>query len=214
VREQIKAVLDDIPPAAIKIGMVPNKEVAEAIAETMQQVNVPIILDPVLFSGSGRKLATDDTIQVFLQKLFPLCTLVTPNINEATALIGISIHHPDDMKIAARQLLKTGCKAVLITGGHLEGDDLHDVLVENSGREMVFTSSFIESKNLHGTGCTLASAIAAFLAKGNTLDVAIEQAITFVQNAIEHGKDVQTGEGAGPLNHFYNPQKLNKYETR
>lgn len=214
VEQQIKAVLDDIKPAGIKIGMVPNKEVAEAIAKTLQLVKVPVVFDPVLISSSGRKLSIDETMQVFIEKLFPLCTLITPNMNEATALTGVSINNLDDMKKAARQLLKTGCKGVLVTGGHLKGGELHDFFVDHSGREKVFTSSFIESRNLHGTGCTLASAIAALLAKGNTLENAIEEAIAYVQNTIEHGKDVKTGEGAGPLNHFYNPQKLNKYETR
>ncbi|GAB3176258.1 bifunctional hydroxymethylpyrimidine kinase/phosphomethylpyrimidine kinase [Telluribacter humicola] len=210
VSGQIKAVLDDLQPAAVKIGMVPNLEVAEAIVEALREYPVPVIFDPVLISSSGHKLVTDETIEVYRSKLLPLCTLITPNISEAMALTGTPINGLDDMKVAARQLVSMGCKAALITGGHLTGSHLHDVLVDHQGLEQVFTSQFIQSTNLHGTGCTLSSAVAAWVARGLSLVEAVREAIQYVQEAIEQGKDVQVGAGNGPLNHFYNPHKLNK----
>ncbi|WP_247232844.1 bifunctional hydroxymethylpyrimidine kinase/phosphomethylpyrimidine kinase [Telluribacter sp. SYSU D00476] len=210
VSGQIRAVMDDLQPAAVKIGMVPDQEVAEAVVEALRGYAVPVVFDPVLISSSGRRLVTDETIKVFRSKLLPLCTLITPNISEAVALAGTSINGLDDMKVAAHRLVGMGCKAVLITGGHLAGPHLHDVFVDHQGLEQVLTSHFIQSTNLHGTGCTLSSAVAALLARGLSLMEAIWEGIQYVQAAIEQGKDVQIGAGTGPLNHFYNPQQLIK----
>lgn len=210
VSGQIRAVMDDLQPAAVKIGMVPNQEVAEAIVEALREYAVPVVFDPVLISSSGRKLVPDETIEVYRSKLLPHCTLITPNISEAIALTGTPIRGLDDMKVAAQQLVNMGCQAALITGGHLAGPHLHDVLVDHQGLEQVFTSRFIQSTNLHGTGCTLSSAVAALLAQGLSLVEAIREGIRYVQAAIEQGKDVQIGAGTGPVNHFYNPQQLIK----
>ncbi|MCC9135543.1 bifunctional hydroxymethylpyrimidine kinase/phosphomethylpyrimidine kinase [Pontibacter silvestris] len=213
VQGQIKAVMDDIKPAAIKIGMVHSVELVQAIAETLQQyAYLPVVVDPVMVATSGDKLIEDSTISVLKQQLLPLAEVVTPNLDEAQILAGIPIHNLEDMKKAARLILDTGCKAVLVKGGHLQGPRLYDVYLHQNGSEQVFESEAIASNNTHGTGCTLSSAIAALLAKGADMVTAIIQAKQYVHQAIDKGKDVKTGEGHGPLNHFFQPQKLEKYE--
>jgi hydroxymethylpyrimidine/phosphomethylpyrimidine kinase len=116
------------------------------------------------------------------------------------------------MKAAAANIIKTGCAAVLIKGGHLQGERVYDVYLDKNGKLEVFESDFIDTTNTHGTGCTLSSAIAAFLARGFELTEAITEARAYVHAAIDNGKDVQTGKGNGPLNHFFNPQKLITYD--
>lgn len=213
VQGQIKAVMDDIKPSAIKIGMVHSLELAHAIAETLLAYpRVPIVLDPVMVATSGDKLIEDDTIATLTGKLFPLAEIVTPNLDEAQILSGMRIHNLADMQQAARLILETGCRSVLLKGGHLKGARLYDVYLHQNGDQEVFESTAIDTRNTHGTGCTLSSAIAAALALGNELQEAVGIAKEYIHEAIEQGKDVKTGEGHGPLNHFYNPQKLQKQE--
>jgi hydroxymethylpyrimidine/phosphomethylpyrimidine kinase len=213
VQGQIVAVMDDIKPYAIKIGMVHSTELAEAISDTLQAYqNTPVIFDPVMVATSGDKLIREDTVSVLKTALFPLMTLVTPNLDEAEILTGQRITNLEEMRTAAKALLQTGCTAVLLKGGHLKGRRLYDVYVSTQGEEQIFESDFIESENVHGTGCTLSSAIAAYLALGEELPEAIALARTYVHNAILHGKDVKTGHGHGPLNHFFNPFKLHIHE--
>lgn len=210
VQGQIKAVMDDIKPAAIKIGMVHSAELVHAIATQLKLYAVPVVLDPVMVATSGDKLIEDNTIALLKQELLPLAEVVTPNLDEAQILAGMQIQDVADMKEAARIILETGCRSVLVKGGHLQGPRLYDVYLHQDGNLRVFESAAIESHNTHGTGCTLSSAIAAFLAKGTSLPEAIEQARHYVYRAIDEGKDVKTGEGHGPLNHFFQPMKLQK----
>lgn len=213
VQDQIKAVMDDIRPAAIKIGMVHSLELARAIANTLRAYpQVPVVMDPVMVATSGDKLIEDDTIATLKKELFPLAAIVTPNLDEAQILSGMRIHQLEDMQKAARLILKTGCEAVLLKGGHLKGPRLYDLYLHKNGHEQVFEADAIDSKNTHGTGCTLSSAIAAYLSQGSELQQAVARAKEYIHQAIEHGKDVKTGQGHGPLNHFFNPQKLQKYE--
>jgi hydroxymethylpyrimidine/phosphomethylpyrimidine kinase len=210
---QIKAVMDDIAPKAIKIGMVHSAELALAIAETLKSYkDVPVVFDPVMVATSGDKLIEENTISVIKKALFPLSTIITPNLDEARILVDHPINNVDEMMAAARELLATGCFSVLLKGGHLKGEKAFDVYVNQQGVERTFESTYIESKNVHGTGCTLSSAIAAYLALGNSAEEAIKKAREYVFNAIVSGKDVKTGHGHGPLNHFFDPQKLQKYE--
>ncbi|WP_183561457.1 bifunctional hydroxymethylpyrimidine kinase/phosphomethylpyrimidine kinase [Mucilaginibacter sp. SP1R1] len=212
VAQQISTVVDDIQPQAIKIGLIPTEEVAIAVAAVLKLYpHIPIIFDPVMVSSSGYKLMDDDTIVAIKTALFPLAALVTPNIDEAMLIACIPITGVEDMKQAAIEIIEQGCNAVLIKGGHLQGNQLCDVYLDKNGICRLFESVAIESNNTHGTGCTLSSAIAAFVALGHDMRTAIEKAKAYVHEAIEHGKDVKTGEGHGPLNHFFNPQKMIKY---
>lgn len=212
VYDQIKAVMDDIRPLAIKIGMIHSADLVVAITSAIQAYKVPVIFDPVMVATSGDKLIQDDTIETLNGKLFPLTTLVTPNIYEAQILAGREIKNIEDMKLATRQIIKSGCKAVLIKGAHLKGKLIYDVFLDEDLREEIFESEFIDTPNTHGTGCTLSSAIAACMARGYDMPEAIRQAKDYVHEAILQGKDVHTGNGHGPLNHFFNPRKTITHE--
>jgi hydroxymethylpyrimidine/phosphomethylpyrimidine kinase len=213
VKAQIKAVMDDLKPSAVKIGMVPSAELAIAIAEVLAVYpKVPIVFDPVMVATSGRRLIESDTTAMFEKDLFPLAQIVTPNLDEAAILAEIEINTLGDMKAAATRIMQYGCNAVLVKGGHLKGFDLFDVYLDKHGDERIFRSTAIDTRNTHGTGCSLSSAIASFIALGYNLPKAVMQSKLYVQHAIEHGTDVKTGSGHGPLNHFFDPQKLVKLE--
>ncbi len=210
---QINAVINDIKPLAIKIGMIPSSILVATIADTLKQhPQIPIILDPVITSSSGTRLMDDDTLDAMKSKLFPLTTLITPNIDEATILADMMINNVDDMRIAALQIIKTKCNAVLIKGGHLMGNQLYDTYIDKWAHQQTFQSDLVHTRNTHGTGCALSSAITAYLARGENLVTAIQKAKIYVYNAIYNGKDVITGEGNGPLNHFFSPLTLVKYK--
>jgi hydroxymethylpyrimidine/phosphomethylpyrimidine kinase len=154
----------------------------------------------------GHRLIEEDAISALTRELMPLASLITPNLSEAEVLTEHCISNVDTMKAAASELLKFGCGSVLLKGGHLEGDKMCDVL-QTAGEDKphLFISDKIESKNTHGTGCTLSSAIATFLALGYDMPQAVEHAKAYVTKGIHAGKDVHIGEGHGPLNHFYAP---------
>jgi hydroxymethylpyrimidine/phosphomethylpyrimidine kinase len=212
VRQQVKAIMDDIKPLAIKIGMIHTTEMAITIAGVLREYpEVPVIFDPVMVSSSGYRLMNDDTITALKKELFPLAALVTPNLDEAMLIADMEIRHVADMETAATCFIKLGCNAVLIKGGHLKGTKLCDLYLDKNGLKHRFESAFIDSNNTHGTGCTLSSAITAFIAFGDDILMAIEKAKVYVHQAIEHGKDVKTGNGHGPINHFFDPQKMIKY---
>lgn len=211
VRQQIEAVLEDLQPTAIKIGMIHTAELATTVAQALAGYQqIPVILDPVMVATSGARLIEETTVQTLQQSLFPLATLITPNLDEAEVLYGSKIENLDAMQTAAIALSKS-CNAVLLKGGHLKGEQVFDVLAQKNGSTEVFASPYIESSNVHGTGCTLSSAIAAYIAQGASLHEAIVMGRVFIANAIRYGSDVQTGKGNGPLNHFFNPKPLQKY---
>jgi hydroxymethylpyrimidine/phosphomethylpyrimidine kinase len=214
VKAQIKAVMDDLKPSAIKIGMVHSAELAIGIVSILKEYKgITVIFDPVMVATSGDRLIANDTVETLKEHLFPIAELVTPNLDEAVILAGIEIKTIGDMKEAAVQIMRYECNAVLIKGGHLKGPDLFDVYLDKDGNERIFRSAAIDTINSHGTGCSLSSAIASFIALGNDLNTSISNSKKYIQQAIEHGKDVKTGEGHGPLNHFFDPQKLVKYEV-
>lgn len=209
VRSQIKAVMDDIQPSAIKIGMVHHPELAITIASVLKKYrDVFIVFDPVMVATSGDQLIESNTIETLKKELFPLAQLITPNLDEAYMLTGITIHTIADMRACAQEIIDSGCNAVLVKGGHLRGSVLYDVFLNKNGDECIFKSTAIDTLNTHGTGCSLSSAIASYLALGNDLVTSIARSARYVQHAIKHGKDVKIGKGHGPLNHFFNPQKL------
>ena len=215
VEAQIRAVMDDIKPAAVKVGMVHTPELASIIDGTLKSyAGVPVIFDPVMVSTSGHKLILDDTIDALKAGLLVSADLLTPNLDEAVLLCGKRIEKLEDMLEAAELLIKLGCKAVLLKGGHLSGPITHDVYLNAEGDNVVFDATYIETRNTHGTGCTLSAAIAAELALGCSMTQAIERAKNYLSLALEHGKDVHTGRGSGPLNHFFKPEPQHKVRFR
>ncbi|MBS9523357.1 bifunctional hydroxymethylpyrimidine kinase/phosphomethylpyrimidine kinase [Litoribacter ruber] len=213
IKGQILAVIEDIKPKAIKIGMLDRPEVVDVIVETLKRYpKIPVVFDPVMVATSGDKLIQDETVEALAKKLIPLCKVITPNLDEAEILTGMKITDKDEMEIAGLKLISKGAKAVLLKGGHLAGETVYDVLVKDGNAHLTFDSPKIHTRNVHGTGCTLSSAIAAELAKGHNLEDAVHNAREYIWQAIDQGKDVVTGSGNGPLNHFYNPKKQIKHE--
>lgn len=210
VRGQIEAVMEDIHPDAVKIGMINDIAIVKVIAECLRKYKpAHVVFDPVMVSTSGSKLIEDDAIEVLTKELMPLTDIITPNLDEAEVLTGKKITNLKEMKEAALTLLSFGSKAVLVKGGHLAGENMYDVLQLASQIEpIVFTGKYIESKNVHGTGCTLSSSIATFLALGEEMPGAVSKAKEYIAGAIEAGKDISIGHGNGPLCHSYAPAKM------
>ncbi|WP_159467911.1 bifunctional hydroxymethylpyrimidine kinase/phosphomethylpyrimidine kinase [Dyadobacter sp. 3J3] len=209
LKSQLEAVFEDIVIDSVKIGMINTVETAEIIAKILDRFQPGfVIFDPVMVSTSGAKLIQDETIAVLWKELFPRAALITPNLDEASILVGREIVNPDEMIVAAEEMIEKGCRAVLLKGGHLIAPKLFDVFVQKGEKPEIFESDYIESKNVHGTGCTLSSAIATFVALGNSLTEAIRLAKIYIAGAIEAGKDISTGQGSGPLNHSFSPQKM------
>ena len=200
VTSQIELVLSDIGADAIKTGMLNNVAVVEAVADCLAAyAHIPLVVDPVMVSTSGSKLLQDDALEVLIKSLIPQANLVTPNIPEAEMLAGVKVISKDDMIRAASIILEMGAGAVLLKGGHGESDVISDVLMDSAGDVQVFESKRIDSKHTHGTGCTLASAIACGVAKGMSLRDSVEVARLYVQEAIKSAPGY--GEGGGVLGH-------------
>lgn len=213
LKGQLDAVFEDITIDAVKIGMLHNKAAAEIVVSTIDTYSPTyIILDPVIISTSGNKLLQDDAIYIIVRELFKRATLVTPNIDEAEFLSGMKIRSENEMEQAANKLLALGCRAVLMKGGHLKGDQMIDILYVADMAPLRLSSETIDTVNGHGTGCTLSSAIAAYLALGDNLPEAVKSAKDYITRAIHAGKEVRTGRGHGPLNHFFAPVPLVKIE--
>ncbi|HEX5068984.1 MAG TPA: bifunctional hydroxymethylpyrimidine kinase/phosphomethylpyrimidine kinase [Vicinamibacterales bacterium] len=199
VTAQIEAVIADITPDAIKIGMLANAGIAEAVALALRRYRLSnVVLDTVMIAkGGARLLDEDEAIDVLKERLLPLAAVVTPNVPEAEALTGMTIETVNDLERAARSLIEMGARAALVKGGHLEGpaiDVVHD------GRQMIrLESPRIGTRHTHGTGCTLSSAIAARLALGDDLEAACRAAKTYVTEAIRRAPGL--GRGHGPLRH-------------
>jgi hydroxymethylpyrimidine/phosphomethylpyrimidine kinase len=215
ISSQIRAVMDDIQPRYIKIGMVGDSTSIDVVATTLSGYALDgLVLDPVMVATSGDRLMREDAVSILKERLIPLSTLLTPNIPEAEVLSGQKITHPEDMPCVARRILEYGCKGVLIKGGHLEGVTKQDYLLykdaDGNLRERLFSFNTINTPNTHGTGCTLSSAITAFLAHGYELEQAVMCGREYLHQALISGQDVTLGGGHGPVNHFFNPQKLVK----
>jgi hydroxymethylpyrimidine/phosphomethylpyrimidine kinase len=205
---QIKAVLEDIRPKAIKIGMVDSPGVVEVIAQNLEKYSdIPVVFDPVMVATSGDKLIQDETIELLINRLFPLVNMVTPNLDEAEILCNRAVHSKEDMWDAASMILELGASSVLVKGGHLRGEVIYDVLAQKGKDHFTFESPRIFTSNTHGSGCSLSSAIAAELAKGNSMVTAVQKARAYIFEALLQGKEPKTGKGHGPLNHFHNPLK-------
>lgn len=206
LKAQIQAVVEDIGVDAVKLGMLHAPEVVEVVAWAIDRYQLKnVVLDPVMVATSGDRLIAAETVQVLVRELFPRAIVVTPNLDEAALLIGHAIDGVDALDGAADELLALGAKAVLLKGGHLPGNEVVDVLLQGGGERRRLASGRIESRNLHGTGCTLSSAIAAHLALGATLPDAVERARAYILGAMAAGADVKIGAGHGPLNHGFAP---------
>ncbi|MFN3376640.1 MAG: bifunctional hydroxymethylpyrimidine kinase/phosphomethylpyrimidine kinase [Burkholderiaceae bacterium] len=206
LRDQIAAVIEDIGVDAVKIGMLHAPEIVQVVADALREYRLQqVVLDPVMVATSGDRLIAEETVSVLVQALFPLATVVTPNLDEAALLIGRPVRSSEDLELAAQELLTLGAPSVLLKGGHLPGDKIEDLLVERSGASQRWTAARIPSRNVHGTGCTLSSAIACYLALGEPLAEAIAKARQYILGAISAGAAVQTGRGHGPLNHGHAP---------
>lgn len=200
---QIQAVFEDIRPDAVKIGMVANSNLIRVIAKCLKTYKAEkIIVDPVMVATSGSRLLKEDAIYTLEQELLPLATLVTPNIPEAEILAGTKIENREDMEKAAKEISDRYHCSVLLKGGH-DRNDANDLLYQN-GKVCWFEGKRIENLNTHGTGCTLSSAIASNLAKGFSLERAIERAKEYISGAL--GAMLDLGNGSGPMNHAFDLQ--------
>ncbi|MFZ9440770.1 MAG: bifunctional hydroxymethylpyrimidine kinase/phosphomethylpyrimidine kinase [Hylemonella sp.] len=203
---QIDSVVEDIGVDAVKIGMLHAPEVVQVVAQAIRRHAMPhVVLDPVMVATSGDRLTTARTVEVLVQELFPLSALLTPNLDEAELLLGRKITQKAELEPAAIALLALGAPAVLLKGGHLCGPEVVDVLVQPGVKPVHLSSPRIESRNVHGTGCTLSSAIASYLAMGTDMTQAVRSARAYILAAIEAGAAVRTGQGHGPLNHGFAP---------
>lgn len=211
VKGQIEAVMEDIHPDAIKIGMVNDCDTIRAIAETLKKYQESfqhLVIDPVMVSTSGCRLMQEDALDVFITELLPLATLLTPNIPEAEILANRKIENAEDIKAAAAAISKLGCRYVLIKGGHFDGEEKIDYLFEDGKQKTSYRGISVNTRNTHGTGCTLSSAITSYLTREMDMNTAIAMAKTYLSGAILAGKDIKIGEGHGPVNHFYEPKSL------
>jgi hydroxymethylpyrimidine/phosphomethylpyrimidine kinase len=202
LENQTRPLLDDFEIAAVKTGMLPSAELIEATADLLKTVpTAPLVVDPVIRSTSGFDLVDDRAVAVLVKRLFPLASLVTPNAVEAQRITGMRIANEDDLAEASRRLVRLGARAALVKGGHLDlGGMAVDVLAYED-RLVRFAAPRVESRNTHGTGCTLASTIAANLALGHSLERSVETAKAYVTTAIERAPGL--GRGHGPLDHFW-----------
>ncbi len=210
IKKQIINVTMDIKPDVIKIGMLNSLEVVNKVSESLNKIKVKkIILDPVMVAKGGAKLISTRAINGLKKKLIKKASLITPNIPEAEVLTGLKIRNRKDMIFAANELLKLGAKNVLIKGGHLETKKVVDIFLNKSDLQ-VFQSLRYNTKNTHGTGCTLSSAIATFFSCGKTIKKACELGIKYVNSAILTNPNY--GKGHGPINHLISIKIKNKFK--
>jgi hydroxymethylpyrimidine/phosphomethylpyrimidine kinase len=200
VADQIRAVAEDLKPAAAKTGMLADASIIEAVAATLQEVGLrALVVDPVMVAKSGDRLLQEDAVSALTSILLPLAEVVTPNLPEAAILAGRAVDTVEDMKAAAEVILEKGAKSVLLKGGHLSGDVLVDVFYDgDSWRE--WRQTRLHTRHTHGTGCTISAAICAGLALGRARVDAVINARDFTRQAIETAPEL--GAGHGPLNHW------------
>lgn len=204
VSAQIETVLEDLDVDAIKIGMLSSPDIIGAVASSLKTVDIPIVLDPVMVAKSGDALLREEAVSALKSELLPLATLLTPNLPEAAKLLGSTqADNPMQMAFQGSDLLAMGPKAVLMKGGHSDDDICTDLLIGTSAEPVSFEAQRIDTKNTHGTGCTLSSSIAACLAQGLEIEDAVGRAHQYLQGAIRASDQIKIGSGHGPVHHFY-----------
>jgi hydroxymethylpyrimidine/phosphomethylpyrimidine kinase len=202
VLAQITAVVTDIGTDAVKVGMLGNAAIIRAVARTIAELRLPhVVLDPVMIAKGGARLIEEEAVDALRSALLPCAEVATPNIPEAEVLTGRRIESLADMRDAAGRILELGPRVVLLKGGHLDGPESIDIAVAAGGEEFELRGRRIATRNTHGTGCTLSSAIAANLAKGFAVGQALRDARSYLEGAIAHAPGVGTGNG--PLNHMW-----------
>ena len=209
---QIEAVLSDMGADAIKIGMLHSSELIWAVIETLIRYKATnIILDPVMVASSGDRLLNENAIYILREELLPLVNLITPNIPEAEILLGKKITSADQLEDAARELSFNGRVSVLLKSGHLETDDMTDILYDAHAKKITkIPGKRIITNNSHGTGCTLSSAIATYIAQGYSMLEAVQKAKLYLTKALQASVDFKIGKGNGPLNHFFSLAEENE----
>ncbi|MBM3376929.1 MAG: bifunctional hydroxymethylpyrimidine kinase/phosphomethylpyrimidine kinase [Betaproteobacteria bacterium] len=224
LKSQIESVFEDLPVAAVKIGMLHSPEVVQLVADCLAHFRPKhVVLDPVMIATSGDVLVHPSAVKALVERLFPLASLITPNLDEAAHLLGRPLKTIADMEMAGDALIAKGAQAVLIKGGHLPPSahaDIVDLLVERSAADPShastqsasivhrFEKSRILTQNTHGTGCSLSSAIATHLAHGEPLPQAVRLAQDYVHQGLLQAQSMQLGSGSGPINHFFQPRAL------
>ena len=200
IKSQIDAIFEDIEVDAVKIGMLSTPPCIMAVYESLVKYKPKnIVVDPVMYAKNGCPLMPPHSIEHLVKYILPLASIITPNIPEAEHIANMQIKTIEDMRLACKKIYEFGVKNVLIKGGHFQGDAI-DILYD--GKNFYeFTNERINTKNTHGTGCTLSSAIASFLAKGESMEIAVKNAKEYVTNAIKHSLEI--GKGHGPTNHFW-----------
>ena len=207
IYNQIVYTSKDIKPNAIKIGMLHSKQIINKVFKALNEIKIKkIILDPVMVAKGGSKLISDQAISLMKKKLLKKVTLITPNLPEAEILSGVKINTKEDMILAATKLIKLGAPNVLIKGGHFKSKKLYDIFI-NKNEIKIFSSNRLKTRNTHGTGCTLSTAITSFLSCGKPLKKSCELGIKYVNSAILTNPKI--GKGHGPINHL-NSIELNK----
>ncbi len=204
VQQQIQSVMSDIQVGAIKTGMLANAEIISAVAHSLKNYpSIPFILDPVMVATSGDRLLTEDAVDNLIKDLLPLASLVTPNLHEAAVLLNMPLaKDKKSMQEQGEKILLLGAKAVLMKGGHATDKMATDLLITSSGTNS-FSTPRLQTNNTHGTGCSLASAITAGLAKKLSLQDAVQQAKDYLQGALAASNQLQIGKGSGPVHHFF-----------
>lgn len=204
IEEQLEAIFDDIRPDAIKIGMLFSADVIELVTAFLRKNtdDIPIVLDPVMVAKSGDPLLQADAVEALRSKLIPIASIITPNLPEARSLVGGDYQK----KILAQKLLDLGCGSVLLKGGHEDSHTSDDLFSSHNFSE-IFSAPRIDSKNTHGTGCTLSAAITSYMAQDFSALDACKKAKSYLYNAILHSKDGNVGKGHGPVHHFFNVWK-------
>jgi hydroxymethylpyrimidine kinase/phosphomethylpyrimidine kinase/thiamine-phosphate diphosphorylase len=206
---QIDSVLEDIGADAIKIGMLHDRTLVEVVAAALDRhPDIPVVLDPVMVATSGDALIQEDTVEAIIALLLPRASVVTPNLDELGMMAGRRLADETTAIEAGRILLASGARAVLIKGGHLPGERLSDILIDADGERLRVVAARIPTLNLHGTGCSLSSAIAAHLARGAALDEAVRAGTTYVREGLRSARWLRFGAGHGPLDHAHSPMRL------
>jgi hydroxymethylpyrimidine/phosphomethylpyrimidine kinase len=199
---QLEAVGEDLPPAAVKTGMLANAAIVEAVAATIAELDLPnLVVDPVMIAKGGDRLLVEDAVAAIRTELLKLAEVVTPNVPEAEVLVGSSIRTLDDMRAAARRIRTLGPRVVIVKGGHLPAGDVVIDMVCTPDEEFELRGPRLDTRHTHGTGCTFAAALAAGLALGQPVDEAARSARAYLEGALRHAPGL--GSGHGPLNHFW-----------